>query len=147
MPTTAAGIWTPDAGDDYALTTDLAAMASSIDNAIAAKVLVSTTAATTALTTHAATQAARMASGRITKTGGLANGTGAGLTVQFPPGRFTVPPIVMLTTNRSRIGTAVHSIAAGSAHLYLENWSGGNETTDIIVEWVAFQMTPTSATG
>lgn len=34
MPTTTRGIWTPDSGDDYALTTDLAATAASIDQAI-----------------------------------------------------------------------------------------------------------------
>lgn len=33
MTVTASGIWTPDAGDDYALTTDLAAMAASIETA------------------------------------------------------------------------------------------------------------------
>lgn len=34
MAVTTRGVWTPDSGDDYALTTDLAAMADTIDDAI-----------------------------------------------------------------------------------------------------------------
>jgi len=34
MAVTQRGIWTPDSGDDYALTTDLAAMADTIDDAL-----------------------------------------------------------------------------------------------------------------
>lgn len=99
------------------------------------------------LATHANRQAERVATGRVTRTGGLAHQQGAGLTITFPAGRFSQPPVVILTTNRSRIGTAVHAVSTTSANLYIENWSGGAETTDIVVSWAAFQMTTANAIG
>lgn len=120
-----------------------ATLASSIEAAVEA----AKTATDQSLATHAGRQAERMATGRATRVGGLTHTQGAGLSITFPAGRFTQPPIVMLTTNRSRIGTAVHSVTTTGASLYIENWSGGAETTDIVVSWTAIQMTAGSAIG
>lgn len=54
MTVTASGIWTPDAGDDYALTTDLAAMASSVETAIVNNVSTAVAKSGSAVANHGA---------------------------------------------------------------------------------------------
>lgn len=79
----------------------------------------------------------------------MVNGTGEWVTVAFPPGRFTLPPIVVVSVT-SGAGAAngttprfvVDSASSGRVHV-----RGNSQTVTIPVAWHAIQMTPTSAEG
>lgn len=64
----------------------------------------------------------------------------------FPAGRFSVAPIVMLTTSQSRIIAVADAVTTTGFNLYMQNVaSTASENGQL--RWTAEQMTATSATG
>lgn len=64
----------------------------------------------------------------------------------FPAGRFTVAPIVTVTTDQARLIAVAADVTATGFNLYLQNVTGtasGNGE----IRWTAEQMTATSAAG
>lgn len=123
-----------DQGDD--LPAVFATLASSVQAAITAL----RTSTTNALNAHAANQASRMSAGSVTKAGPFAAGSSTSQAITFPAGRFTVAPIVTVTTSRSRINVGVSSVTTTGATLLLENWSTGAEPNSVVLYWQALQM-------
>ena len=64
----------------------------------------------------------------------------------FPAGRFSVPPVVIVTTDQSRIISVPGGITKDGFNLYLQNVAG-SASNNGSVYWSAEQMTSTSATG
>jgi hypothetical protein len=64
----------------------------------------------------------------------------------FPAGRFTQPPIVLLSTDQTRVTAVAANIVASGFNLYLGNYSTGNSANGNVY-WTAIQMTPTTAAG
>lgn len=64
----------------------------------------------------------------------------------FPAGRFTVAPIVTVTTDQTRLIAVAAAVTATGFDLYLQNVTtaaSGNGQ----LRWAAEQMTPTTAAG
>lgn len=164
-------IWTPDAGDDYALTTDLAATADTVQDAIsrvrsengyrtdltdAQRIALTGSDLFEGLTVWTKdtrvrwiyTQSAwtRVLPGqayRMAAGSGTTDGTGAG-SVQLPAGRFNVTPIISITGTSARF-SAITSKSATSFGVILTNSSGAGVVGNF--DWQAVQMTPTTAAG
>jgi len=81
-----------------------------------------------------------------TTTGALAINTGTAVTVNFPAGRFAVPPIVMTWTGSQRYVSAPSSISTASATLNVRNVSDATGT-DVTIFYQAIQMTAGTAVG
>lgn len=64
----------------------------------------------------------------------------------FPAGRFTQPPIVIPTTDQSRVIAVAANITVNGFDLYLTNVTSGASGNGQL-RWFAKQMTPTSAAG
>ena len=64
----------------------------------------------------------------------------------FPAGRFTVAPVVTVTTDQSRIISVPGGITKDGFNLYLQNVTGSASNNGTF-SWTAVQQTPTSATG
>jgi len=75
-----------------------------------------------------------------------ANNTPVPLPQTFPAGKFSVPPVVTVTTDQSRIIAVPGGITKDGFNLYLQNVTG-SKSNNGFVSWTAVQMTPTSATG
>lgn len=158
-------IWTPDAGDDYALTTDLAATADTIQAAITANRVgrIGTNAQRLALSganlyeglTFRTTDTRRdwvytngawvQRMAPFAMAGGMATLNVAATTVNFPAGVFTQVPTVLQITpivpNSSQVAT-VHlganpTISGFSARLFNNSGVSIGGT----VSWLAMQMT------
>ncbi len=55
----------------------------------------------------------------------LANGAGLSITLNFPAGRFTAPPLVFIETAEARVAGSITARTATSATVFLANYSGG----------------------
>ena len=64
----------------------------------------------------------------------------------FPAGRFTVAPIVTVTTDQTRLNAAAANVTKDGFDLYLSNWTSAPSANGWL-RWDAEQMTPTSAAG
>lgn len=113
-------IKSPDAGDQYALVQDLGALADTVQLAL--------------------NRRPRSISGVVPVT--ASNSPGGTANVQFPPGSFTSPPLVMLTKQSAAaaqfIPYALNVTANGfTAGIY--SGSGAAATQTAVVGWVAFE--------
>lgn len=164
-------IWTPDAGDDYALTTDLAAMADTVQDAITdlrsdigyrtdltdAQRLALTggdlfeglrvwTTDTRVLWTYTQSAWVRSLPGQpymMAAGSGTTNSSGDA-TVTLPAGRFNVTPSIVITGTSARYST-IASKSSTSFSVILANSSGTGVAGTF--DWHAIQMTPTTAAG
>lgn len=73
-------------------------------------------------------------------------GASANVAVSFPAGRFTVPPIVFVTPDSSRLTGSYNSITTSGANANLGNWSPGAAGGGAF-SWHAVQMKSASAAG
>jgi hypothetical protein len=79
--------------------------------------------------------------------------TGASVSITYPTNRFTVTPVVTFTPTRitSNVATTFSVRVIGNstngATLTVEHRDGSTITETIEFDWVAVQMTSTSATG
>jgi len=64
----------------------------------------------------------------------------------FPAGRFTVPPVVDVSTDQTTINATWGGVTKDGFYLYLENVSS-RDSKNGVFSWTAVQQTPTSATG
>lgn len=64
----------------------------------------------------------------------------------FPAGRFTVAPIVTVTTDQARIIAVAADVTSTGFNLYLQNVTG-TASANGQLRWTAEQMTPTTAAG
>lgn len=64
----------------------------------------------------------------------------------FPTGRFSVAPVVTVTTDQARIIAVAADVTATGFNLYLQNVTG-TASANGNLRWTAVQMTPTSAAG
>lgn len=84
---------------------------------------------------------------------GVAEITGGGtinrstVTVTFPSGRFTQPPIVEVSSGAWQYSAYVASVTADSASIGLRHIENANWSSTNTIYWRAAQMTPTSAAG
>jgi hypothetical protein len=81
-----------------------------------------------------------------TLTGALGTTAQTAVTVTFPVGRFTVPPIVSAWTGSQRYIAAATTVAAGSATITVRNVSDATGT-NVSIYYQAVQMTSGSAAG
>lgn len=72
--------------------------------------------------------------------GGIVNGS-----VTFPPGRFSVPPIVQITTQSFRLMAATSKPTVSGFAFTATNFSTAATNGATRVHWTATQMTPSSA--
>lgn len=130
-------LWSPDAGDDYALTTDTAAMQDTVQAALTAlRAWVSSRPGIPVATSQGTVSSRAVPSqGSVT------------VAVTFPAGRFTVPPIVVTgTTGNARDVTVSHdSVTTTGFNLYLGSLSTVSRTFG--ATWRAMQMTTGAAAG
>lgn len=89
----------------------------------------------------------RWAAGATIKPGGVAMNASFAMNITFPPGRFTQPPILTVSSSRSRISVGALTVTTTGASLLLENWSTGNEPADTRITWQAVQMAVDRADG
>lgn len=160
-------IWTPDAGDDYALTTDLAAMADTIQDAITANRVgrIGTNAQRLALTgadlfeglTFRTTDTRRdwvYTAGawvqRMTPfamAGGVATVNVSETTISFPAGVFTQAPSVLQVTALSPTGGQVATVHIGAGgvptttNFKCRLFNNSGTSIGGTVSWLAMQMT------
>ena len=64
----------------------------------------------------------------------------------FPAGRFSVAPIVTVTTDQARLIAVAADVTATGFNLYLQNVTG-TPSANGQLRWTAEQMTPTTAAG
>lgn len=134
MPVTSPdNIWTPDSGDDYALTVDLARTADDVQEALNRRPAPGSTNSGIPY---------RMAAGSFTVP---ASGVS---TVTFPAGRFTVAPRVSVTVVGAPTNVSVPHVGARTATGFeVRVFTLGAAQASAMVEWIAVQMTPTSGAG
>ena len=163
--TTPDNIKTPGTGDQYALVQDLGAMADTVQNALVkrANMYVGTSAARTAWTTAPegvhwqdsdgvakleyvrragawALATPRVRTGSLSFTGLTANQASA-LSVTFPPGLFSEPPVVMLTSGTGiTTSTAFHFWVSGAVTTtgFTASLAKGS-TSNHVLYWTATQ--------
>ena len=74
--------------------------------------------------------------------------TGSG-SISFTSGRFTQPPIVIVTAvsgNNTATSVTIGTVTTSSAAVYI--WSGTSASTSAkVLHWTAIQMTSTTAAG
>lgn len=131
-------IWSPDAGDDYALTTDLAALADTVQDAI--------TDLRGSTDTRVEKLAVAESAGIVTARAVPSQGS-VTVAVTFPSGKFSVAPIVTLgILGAARDVTVSHdSVTTTGFNVYLGSLSTVSRTFG--ATWQAVQMTPTTAAG
>lgn len=66
--------------------------------------------------------------------------------VSFPPGRFTVPPIVTITSDQSRVIIVAANVTTTGFNVYATNVTTSDSGAGVF-RWQAEQMTPTTAAG
>lgn len=158
-------IWTPDAGDDYALTTDLAAMADTVQDAITANRVgrIGTNAQRLALTgadlfeglTFRTTDTRRdwvytngawvQRMAPYALAGGTATVNVAETTITFPAGVFTQAPSVLQVTPIVPTSGAVATVHIGSnptsTSFKVRLFNNSGISIGGTVSWLAMQMT------
>lgn len=72
--------------------------------------------------------------------------TTTALAQTFPAGRFSVPPIVTVTTDQTRVSAVAADVTTTGFNLYMSNWTTGASANGQL-RWTAEQMTPTTAAG
>lgn len=77
----------------------------------------------------------------------VAAGANVSVTINFPVGRFTQPPIITAMCANGRVTLAWGSVTTTSAVITGSNWSTGAMPGSQQVNWVAVQMTPDSSIG
>lgn len=92
------------------------------------------------------------AAGEALFTGAINNGSGTTLTITFPVGRFTEPPIVTaaaLSSSRLNVAVLRSSVTKDDCQIRLDNFSGANMGAGANngVTWHAVQMTKGSGAG
>lgn len=167
-------IWTPDLGDEYALTVDLATMADTVQDAItsvrgyvdsevgdveaqippfATQSAVDSGTSTQSVVSPATLRGANyapwaMSAGFVSSTNLIGAGSGRTLTVSLPAGRFTQAPIVLVeNAGSSRLTTAVINRTTTNFQVRQDNFSGGTASGQTGIMWVAVQMTSGAAAG
>jgi hypothetical protein len=65
----------------------------------------------------------------------------------FPPGKFTVPPIVTFGSSNARLSPGWNNISTAGFDLYVRNDSPGDAQPGAFISFSAKQVTPTSAAG
>lgn len=131
MATTTSGIWTPDDSDDWDITVDLAAMANSIQSLF------------NSLPTA-------VAAGSTAAFGVIPANDFRTQTINFPSGRFSVTPkvVISLADGTSRnLDVRLSAKSANSITVRIGNYSSTDTPAGTVVDWVAIQMGPNSAAG
>lgn len=67
--------------------------------------------------------------------------------ITFPTGRFTQPPIVVVTAGNARLTCSAENVTATSFTLSASNWSPAAAAANIPIRWHAVQMTKAAAAG
>ena len=80
----------------------------------------------------------RMAGGSL-PFGAIANGASGNVTVPYPAGLFTVPPILLVLSALNRLNPAVTANSAVQATINLANFSGANAGASSFL-WLAIQL-------
>jgi len=160
-------IWTPDAGDDYALTTDLAAMADTIQEALSDSKnyvpetnalrlartgsdlfegLVVWTTDTKILWRYTSGAWVRSLPGQpFAQAAGISPGGSGFITVSFPAGRFTQPPIVTAQIASGSGGAIGATILING--VTTNDFQIRSSVASLPMHWQAVQMTLSSAAG
>lgn len=79
--------------------------------------------------------------------GTINNGAYEDLVVTFPTSRFSVAPIVTLTSRHSRLIASILSVSSTGFTAQVANWSGATASGPTPLYWQAVQMTSTTAAG
>ena len=90
------------------------------------------------------------AAGIATYASAIAPGAGSSpnLSITFPAGRFTQPPIVTFSITATQLNAAFNGpITTSGFGVRLYNWSTVSSTAGTQVHWHAVQMSSTSAAG
>lgn len=66
--------------------------------------------------------------------------------VTFPPGRFTVPPVVTTSVNHAYYSHSSNNVSTVGFNAYVDT-SRNSTISSTVVRWTAVQMTPNSAEG
>lgn len=78
-------------------------------------------------------------SGSVVHTASVTAGTfGSNLSVSFPAGMFSSPPVLVSNASNSRIMTSTNSTTTTSGSIGIGNWSNGTANGPITVYWVAY---------
>lgn len=87
-----------------------------------------------------------MAGGVVTITG--SGGITANTRVTFPPGRFTLPPLVpSIRTNNINFNTSWSSLDSSGVDIYIRRMDLAPFSNAIVVHWQAIQMSSSSSQG
>ena len=73
--------------------------------------------------------------------------TGTAVAVVFPASRFSVAPIVTVSTSSSVLTAFVSAVTAGTATINVRNNGNGSSTANSVVTGFAVQMTSGTAAG
>jgi len=94
-------------------------------------------------------KAHRAAAGTVTTAATLALNASADVSVTFPAGRFTAPPVVTGISSSVRVTVGVQVAPTTTGVTFRQaNFSNAAETTGVSpLRWIALQMTPTSGEG
>ena len=77
--------------------------------------------------------------GTAVHTASIAAGAfGTSLSISFPAGKFSSPPVVVANASNSRVMTAPSNITTTGASIGLGNWSTGAAGGPITVTWIAY---------
>lgn len=88
------------------------------------------------------------AAGTATFQTAIASGANATVAVSLPEGRFTQPPVIVVSTNQERIIATARNVSTSGFNLGLINWHGSASSgAPIIASWYAIQMTSGNAEG
>ena len=74
------------------------------------------------------------------------SGTNANFSITLPTGRFTAPPIVTVISRSSSTAPNFSAVATSATNVNVLGTQGG-DGLDLPYQWIAVQMTPTSAAG
>jgi len=88
-----------------------------------------------------------MAAGVVQSTAGVPASGSAAMPITFPTGRFTVPPVVAVSTVNGRLTAAPNAVSATGFTASLNNWSPAAAASGVEIHWSAIQMTATTAAG
>lgn len=86
------------------------------------------------------------AQGQGTVASSIGSGSSGNVNITFPTGRFTATPFLYVNPFSSRLTPSISTITSSGATVNFGNWSTGAAPATTF-DWVAVQMTPTSATG
>jgi len=78
--------------------------------------------------------------------GVASNPAGASTRINFPPGRFTVPPIIAMA-NTDKAVSQLNAQCKTTEYANIAGYSTGGHPIPTVLFWIAVQMTPISAAG